>query len=92
MARNFLRRNCHTKAFFAQISYDGPPFHKGTDINLFVEPGNIYIRMVDWDDNANVSGTSINEDYDTYILEREAQWNAVYWNRERRKWRKIVLI
>lgn len=76
------------KPFFAQISYDGPPFHKGTDINLFVEPGNIYIRMVDWDDNANVSGTSINEDYDTYILEREAQWNAVYWNRERRKMAK----
>lgn len=73
------------KPFFAQISYDGPPFHKGTDINLFVEPGNIYIRMVDWDDNANVSGTSINEDYNTYILEREAQWSAVYWNRDRRK-------
>lgn len=53
-----------------------------------MEPGNIYIRMVDWDDNANVSGTSINEDYDTYILEREAQWNAVYWNRERRKMAK----
>ena len=76
------------KPFFAQISYDGPPFHKGTDINLFVEPGNIYIRMVDWDDNANVSGTSINEDYNTYILEREAQWNAVYWNRDRRKMAK----
>ena len=76
------------KPFFAQISYDGPPFHKGTDINLFVEPGNIYIRMVDWNDNANVSGTSINEDYNTYILEREAQWNAVYWNRERRKMAK----
>ena len=73
------------KPFFAQISYDGPPFHKGTDINLFVEPGNIYIRMVDWDTDANVSGTSINEDYNTYILEREAQWSAVYWNRDRRK-------
>ena len=44
--------------------------------------------MVDWNDNANVSGTSINEDYNTYILEREAQWNAVYWNRERRKMAK----
>ena len=73
------------KPYFAQISYDGPPFHKGTDINLFVEPGNIYIRMVDWDTDANVSGTSINEDYNTYILEREAQWSAVYWNRDRRK-------
>ena len=73
------------KPFFAQISYDGPPFHKGTDINLFVEPGNIYIRMVDWDTDANVSGPSINEDYNTYILEREAQWSAVYWNRDRRK-------
>lgn len=73
------------KPFFAQISYDGPPFHKGTDINLFVEPGNIYIRMVDWDTDANVSGTSINEDYNTYILEREVQWGAVYWNRDRRK-------
>ena len=73
------------KPFFAQISYDAPPFHKGTDINLFVEPGNIYIRMVDWDTDANVSGTSINEDYNTYILERKAQWSAVYWNRDRRK-------
>ena len=73
------------KPYFAQISYDGSSFHKETDINLFVEPGNIYIRMVDWDDNANVSGTSINEDYNTYILEREAQWSAVYWNRDRRK-------
>ena len=73
------------KPYFAQISYDGSSFHKETDINLFVEPGNIYIRMVDWNDNANVSGTSINEDYNTYILEREAQWSAVYWNRDRRK-------
>lgn len=73
------------KPFFAQISYDGPSFHKATDINLFVEPGNIYIRMVDWDTDANVSGTSINEDYNTYILEREVQWGAVYWNRDRRK-------
>ena len=73
------------KPFFAQISYDGSSFHKETDINLFVEPGNIYIRMVDWDTDANVSGTSINEDYNTYILEREAQWSAVYWNRDRRK-------
>ena len=73
------------KPFFAQISYDGPSFHKATDINLFVEPGNIYIRMVDWDTDANVSGTSINEDYNTYILERDVQWGAVYWNRDRRK-------
>ena len=75
----------HESLFFAQISYDGPSFHKATDINLFVEPGNIYIRMVDWDTDANVSGTSINEDYNTYILEREVQWGAVYWNRDRRK-------
>ena len=73
------------KPYFAQISYDGSSFHKETDINLFVEPGNIYIRMVDWDTDANVSGTSINEDYNTYILEREVQWGAVYWNRDRRK-------
>lgn len=73
------------KPYFAQISYDGSSFHKETDINLFVEPGNIYIRMVDWDTDANVSGTFINEDYNTYILEREAQWSAVYWNRDRRK-------
>ena len=73
------------KPYFAQISYDGSSFHKETDINLFVEPGNIYIRMVDWDTDANVSGTSINEDYNTYILERKAQWSAVYWNRDRRK-------
>ena len=86
MARNFFTKELsHESLFFAQISYDGPSFHKATDINLFVEPGNIYIRMVDWDTDANVSGTSINEDYNTYILEREVQWGAVYWNRDRRK-------
>ena len=79
------------KPFFAQISYDGPPFHKGTDINLFVEPGNIYIRMVDWDTDANVSGTSINEDYNTYILEREVQWVLYIGIEIGEKWRKIVL-
>ena len=88
IGKEFFTKELSHESLFAQISYDGPPFHKGTDINLFVEPGNIYIRMVDWNDNANVSGTSINEDYNTYILEREAQWNAVYWNRERRKMAK----
>lgn len=76
------------KPFFAQISYDGPPFHKGTDINLFVESGDIYIRMVDWDGNAKVSGTPINEDYNTYIIEREDQWRAIYWNHDRTKMAK----
>lgn len=72
------------RPFFAQISYDRPPYHRGADINLFVEPGNIHIRMTDWDqDNADVSGTPINEDYSTYIIEPEAQWKAVFWNRDR---------
>ena len=34
------------KPYFAQISYDGSSFHKETDINLFVEPGNIFVWSI----------------------------------------------
>ncbi len=88
----FLRRNCQNeKPYFAQISYDGSSFHKETDINLFVEPGNIYIRMVDWDTDANVSGTSINEDYNTTFLSEKLNGVLYIGIEIGEKWRKIVL-
>ena len=36
---------------------------------FIVEPGNIQIRIVDWASDGDVSGTSINNDYNKYIIE-----------------------
>lgn len=35
---------------------------------FIVEPGNIHIRITDWADEGVVSGTPINEDYNTYMV------------------------
>ena len=37
---------------------------------FIVEPGNIQMRVVDWASDGDVSGTSINDDYNKYIIER----------------------
>lgn len=75
--------------FYARITYDKPPYHRGPNICFVVEPGNIRIHMADWDqEDANVSGTPINEDYNTYIIEQEDQWRAIYWNHDRTKMAK----
>lgn len=40
------------------------------DLGLYfiVEPGNIHIRIANWADEGVVSGTPINEDYNTYMI------------------------
>lgn len=38
-----------------------------------VEPGDIQIRVTDWENEGNVSGTPINDDYNKYIIERGKQ-------------------
>ncbi|MEO5118557.1 hypothetical protein ABH004_22100, partial [Bacteroides ovatus] len=40
---------------------------------IIVEPGNIQMRVVDWASDGDVSGTSINDDYNKYIIERGKQ-------------------
>lgn len=41
------------------------------DLGLYfiVEPGNIHIRIANWADKGVVSGTPINEDYNTYMID-----------------------
>lgn len=41
------------------------------DLGLYyiVEPGNIHIRIANWADEGVVSGTPINEDYNTYMID-----------------------
>jgi len=40
---------------------------------FIVEPGDIHLHIADWESEGNVSGTPINNDYNTYIVEREKQ-------------------
>ena len=37
-------------------------------LHFIVEPGNIHIRIANWADEGVVSGTPINEDYNTYMI------------------------
>lgn len=60
------------KPFLAQIYYDRPTFSGQTSATSFViEPGNIHIHITDWYEEGNVSGTPINRDYDTCVIERK---------------------
>lgn len=49
------------------------------DLGLYfiVEPGNIHIRIANWADEGVVSGTPINEDYNTYIITRRSMENQL---------------
>ena len=49
------------------------------DFGLYfiVEPGNIHIRIANWADEGVVSGTPINEDYNTYIITRRSMENQL---------------
>ena len=38
------------------------------DLHFIVEPGYIHIRIANWADEGVVSGTPINEDYNTYMI------------------------
>ena len=44
--------------------------------NLVVEAGNIHIRVDNWADGAVVSGTPINEDYNTYMVGWKKGWDG----------------
>lgn len=60
------------KPFLASISGSkGRYFRYNT--TFVVEPGDIQLRIVDWGSEGNVSGTLINDDYNTYIIERGNQ-------------------
>ena len=49
------------------------------DLGLYfiVESGNIHIRIANWADEGVVSGTPINEDYNTYIITRRSMENQL---------------
>lgn len=70
------------KPFLASISGSkGRHFQYNT--TFVVEPGDIQLRIVDWGSEGNVSGTLINDDYNTYIIERGNQL-------DRMRLRKII--
>lgn len=41
------------------------------ETSFIVEPGDILIRVAEWKSEGSVSGTPINDDYNTYVIERE---------------------
>lgn len=41
--------------------------------SFVIEPGDIQLRIIDWGSEGDVFGTLINNDYNTYIIEREKQ-------------------
>ena len=57
------------KPFLAYLS-SAKTGRKMLDLGLhfIVEPGNIHIRIANWADEGVVSGTPINEDYNTYMI------------------------
>lgn len=62
----------HRKPFLASLSCSkGRHFRYNT--TFVVEPGDIQLRIVDWEGEGKVSGTLINDDYNTYIIERGNQ-------------------
>lgn len=64
----------HRKPFLASIAC-----RKGRYLNyrttFIVEPGDIQIRIPDLENEGNVSGTPINDDYNKYVIEPEKQMN-----------------
>lgn len=45
-------------------------------VMFVIEAGNIHIRVANWADEAVVSGTPINEDYNTYMINRKGNWDG----------------
>ena len=67
------------KPFLAQIYYDRSTFSGQTSATSFViEPGNIHIHITDWYEEGNVSGTLINKDYNTCVIERRNLVNRIF--------------
>ncbi len=54
------------KPFLAWIS--SPKKGKMLNVNFVIEAGDIHIRVANWYDKAVLSGTPINEDYNTYMI------------------------
>ena len=64
----FYEGKIKRKPFLASISCNkGRHFRYNT--TFVVEPGDIQLRIVDWESEGNVSGTLINDDYNMYIIE-----------------------
>lgn len=64
----FYEGKIKRKPFLASISCNkGRHFRYNT--TFVVESGDIQLRIVDWESEGNVSGTLINNDYNTYIIE-----------------------
>ena len=66
------------KPFLAYL-YSAGTKRKMLDFGLYfiVESGNIHIRIANWADEGVVSGTPINEDYNTYIITRRSMENQL---------------
>ena len=66
------------KPFLAYL-YSAGTKRKMLDFGLYfiVEPGNIHIRIANWADEGVVSGTPINEDYNTYMITRRSMENQL---------------
>lgn len=48
------------------------------NVNFVIEAGNIHIRVANWYDKAVLSGTPINEDYNTCMIAERNQENQLY--------------
>ena len=57
------------KPFLASI-YCSKGRHLKYSTTFIIEPGNVRIRITDWENEGDVLGTPINDDYNTYIIER----------------------
>lgn len=67
------------KPFLVQIYYDRSTFSGQTSATSFViEPGDIQIHITDWYEEGNVSGTLINKDYNTCVIERRNLVNRIF--------------
>ena len=74
-----MRMLCLCVPFLVQIYYDRPTFSGQTSATSFViEPGNIQIHITDWYEEGNVSGTPINKDYNTCVIERKNLVNRIF--------------
>ena len=63
-----------------QIYYDRQTFSGQTSATSFViEPGNIQIHITNWYEEGNVSGTPINKDYNTCVIERRNLVNRIFY-------------
>lgn len=60
------------KPFLASI-YCSKGRHLKYSTTFIIEPGNVRIRITDWENEGDVLGTPINDDYNTYIIERGKQ-------------------